>query len=149
MSDRPAVLDMESLQQDGLSSVPTCRSCDAPLHRVFIDLGMSPPCEDFLSVERLHAMERFYPLDVRVCEACLLVQLPVYLKADEIFSDYAYFSSYSDSWVEHARLFVDDVTARFDLGANAFVVEVASNDGYLLRHVVAKGIRALGVEPAA
>ena len=96
MSDQPAVLDLTALGRGTGQLVPPCRSCGAPLHRVFVDLGMSPPCEDFLPLERLHAMERFYPLDVRVCDACLLVQLPEYVQADEIFTDYAYFSSYSD-----------------------------------------------------
>jgi SAM-dependent methyltransferase len=126
-----------------------CRSCGAPLDRVFVDLGMSPPCEDFLPAERLHDMERFYPLDVRICDVCLLVQLPVYLQAGEIFSEYAYFSSFSDSWVEHARQYVDVMITRFELGPMSQVIEVASNDGYLLRHVIARSIRALGIEPAA
>ena len=86
---------------------PHCRLCGSPLTKTFVDLGMSPPCESFLTAEQLDTMEPFYPLHVRVCSSCLLVQLPAYIDAADIFSDYAYFSSYSDSWVEHARLFVE------------------------------------------
>jgi SAM-dependent methyltransferase len=128
---------------------PPCRLCGTPLTRTFVDLGMSPPCESFLPADKLDQMEAFYPLHVRVCTNCLLVQLPGYIAAEDIFSDYAYFSSYSDSWVEHARKFVDDAAERLDLGPDSFIVEVASNDGYLLQHAVAKGIRSLGIEPAA
>ena len=110
---------------------------------------MSPPCELFINAEQLDQMEPFYPLHVRVCSSCLLVQLPAYIAASDIFVDYAYFSSYSDSWVEHARRFVDYAVERLGLGDDSFVVEVASNDGYLLQHAVARGIRSLGIEPAA
>jgi SAM-dependent methyltransferase len=125
-----------------------CRSCAAPLDRIVLDLGMSPFSEDFLLPDRLHQAETFYPLDVRICESCLLVQLPVYRSAEEIFGEYGYFSSYSESWVEHAREYVEAICARFDLGPTSRVIEIASNDGYLLRHLFARGIRALGVEPA-
>jgi len=128
---------------------PPCRLCGAPLTKTFVDLGMSPPCESYLSADQLDQVEPFYPLHVRVCSSCLLVQLPAYIAAADIFSDYAYFSSYSDSWVEHARQFVDNATERLGLDNGSFVVEVASNDGYLLQHTVARGIRSLGVEPAA
>jgi len=130
-------------------SAPACRLCGAPLEHTFVDLGMSPPCETYLTADQIDQGETFYPLHVRVCSQCLLVQLPAYIPAEDIFSDYAYFSSYSDSWVEHARRFVDDAVARLGLGPDSFVVEIASNDGYLLQHVVAKGIRCLGIEPAA
>lgn len=110
---------------------------------------MSPPCESYLTVEQIDAGETFYPLHVRVCGNCLLVQLPAYIAAEDIFSDYAYFSSYSDSWVAHARRFVDEAARMLPLGPDSFVVEVASNDGYLLQHCVARGIRSLGIEPAA
>jgi hypothetical protein len=130
-------------------SAPSCRLCGAPLTHTFVDLGMSPPCESYLSSDRLDEGETFYPLHVRVCAACLLVQLPAYLAPAEIFSHYAYFSSYSDSWVEHARRFVGAAVDRLDLAGDSFIVEVASNDGYLLQHAVARGIRSLGVEPAA
>jgi SAM-dependent methyltransferase len=125
-----------------------CRSCDAPLERLFVDLGMSPPCEDFLSEDRLHGPETFYPLDVRICDTCLLVQLPTYVSAESIFTEYAYFSSYSDSWVEHAARLVDEGVRRQKLDSGSRVVEIASNDGYLLQHVLARGMQALGVEPA-
>jgi hypothetical protein len=109
---------------------------------------MSPPCESYLTPAQADQGETFYPLHVRICDSCLLVQLPAYIPAEDIFSDYAYFSSYSDSWVAHARKFVDDAVDRLGLGQESFVVEVASNDGYLLQHTVARGIRSLGVEPA-
>src|SRR6478672_11357640 len=131
-------------------SAPPCRLCGHPLTTTFVDLGMSPPCEDFLTADELDSGETFYPLNVRICDHCLLVQLPAYLPADAIFTDdYAYFSSYSDSWVEHARRFVEAAVARRHLGRDSFVVEVASNDGYLLQHSVAMGIPSLGIEPTA
>jgi hypothetical protein len=123
--------------------------CWAELTHTFVDLGMSPPCESYLSADQLDQGETFYPLHVRVCSQCLLVQLPAYIPAEDIFTDYAYFSSYSDSWVRHAEKFVDQAAARLGLDGDSFVVEVASNDGYLLQHSVARGIRSLGIEPAA
>jgi SAM-dependent methyltransferase len=128
---------------------PRCRLCAAELDETFVDLGMSPPCESFLTADQLDRGETFYPLHVRICSQCLLVQLPAYIAAEDIFSHYAYFSSFSDSWVAHAGRYVDAAVERLGLGPSSFVVEVASNDGYLLQHVVAKGIRALGIEPAA
>ena len=130
-------------------SAPQCRLCHAELTQTFVDLGMSPPCESYLSADQLDEGETFYPLHVRICEECLLVQLPAYIPAEDIFSDYAYFSSYSDSWVKHAHDYVERAVARLGLGPASFVVEVASNDGYLLQHSVARGIRSLGIEPAA
>jgi hypothetical protein len=130
-------------------SLPACRLCGARLRRTFVDLGMSPPCESYLSVDQLDRGETFYPLHVRICEACLLVQLPAYIAAEDIFTHYAYFSSFSQSWVEHARRYVEDASTRLGLGEDAFVVEVASNDGYLLQHVAARGMRCHGIEPAA
>lgn len=130
-------------------SAPRCRLCGAELTRTFVDLGMSPPCESYLSAGQLDQGETFYPLHVRVCESCLLVQLPAYIAAEDIFSHYAYFSSYSDSWVAHAKRFVDGAVERLGLSGESFIVEVASNDGYLLQHAVARGIRSLGIEPAA
>ncbi len=130
-------------------TAPECRLCGAPLTHTFVDLGMSPPCESFLAADQLDRGEMFYPLHVRICDDCLLVQLPAYLSAEDIFVDYAYFSSYSDSWVAHAGRFVESAAQRLALGPESFVVEVASNDGYLLQHVLAKGIRCLGIEPAA
>jgi C-methyltransferase C-terminal domain/Putative zinc binding domain/Methyltransferase domain len=130
-------------------SYPQCRLCSAELRHTFVNLGMSPPCESYLTAAQIDAEEKFYPLHVRVCESCLLVQLPAYVAPEDIFSDYAYFSSYSDSWVAHARRFVEEAAAKFGLGNKSFLVEVASNDGYLLQHSVARGIRSLGIEPAA
>ena len=109
---------------------------------------MSPLCESYLPPEAVDAPEVFYPLNVLLCEECLLVQLPVYVTGEHIFSDYAYFSSYSDSWVAHAKRYADAMTAALDLGPGSLVTEVASNDGYLLQHFVQAGIPVLGVEPA-
>ena len=110
---------------------------------------MSPLCESFLSAEQLNQMEPFYPLRVYVCHECLLVQLEEYVSPEEIFSEYAYFSSYSDSWVQHAAAYVRLIISRLGLGPKSMVIEVASNDGYLLQHFVEKGIPVLGIEPAA
>jgi SAM-dependent methyltransferase len=132
-----------------VDATPACRLCGAALTHTFVDLGMSPPCESYLTADQLDRGETFYPLHVRVCPSCLLVQLPAYISGEDIFSHYAYFSSYSDSWVAHAERFVARAVDRLGLTRDSFVVEVASNDGYLLQHVVRRGIRALGVEPAA
>lgn len=126
----------------------TCRLCGSTDLRSFCDLGATPPCELFLTPAAAERPEATYPLHVRVCNSCLLAQLPPEITPEETFSEYAYFSSFSSSWVEHARRFVDAAVERAGLGADSFVVEVASNDGYLLQHVVAKGIRCLGVEPS-
>jgi SAM-dependent methyltransferase len=126
-----------------------CRLCGEPLTETFVDLGMSPLCESYLRADQLDDPETFYPLHVRVCPACLLVQLPGYVSGEEIFSEYAYFSSYSDSWVAHARRYAAAMVARLGLGPGHLVTEVASNDGYLLRHFAAAGVPVLGVEPAA
>jgi SAM-dependent methyltransferase len=128
---------------------PGCRFCSAPLRHTFVDLGMSPLCESYVPAERLGELEAFYPLHVRACEHCLLVQLEELVAPEEIFTEYAYFSSYSDSWVAHARHYVESVVERFVLGADSQVVELASNDGYLLQHLLDRGIPVLGVEPAA
>jgi 2-polyprenyl-3-methyl-5-hydroxy-6-metoxy-1,4-benzoquinol methylase len=117
--------------------------------RTFVDLGMSPLCESYVPAAKLDQAETFYPLHVRLCDACLLVQLPAYVPGEEIFSDYAYFSSYSDSWVAHAKRYAQEMTERLSLAPDSLVTEVASNDGYLLQHFVAAGIPVLGVEPAA
>jgi SAM-dependent methyltransferase len=130
------------------AATPRCRLCAAELTHTFVDLGMSPPCESYLTADQLDQGETYYPLHVRVCPSCLLVQLPAYVTAEDVFSRYAYFSSYSDSWVAHAERFVAGAVERLGLTDGSFVVEVASNDGYLLQHVVRRGIRALGVEPA-
>jgi SAM-dependent methyltransferase len=110
---------------------------------------MSPLCESYVSADNLDAMEKFYPLHVRICDSCLLVQLPAYVSGEDIFSDYAYFSSYSDSWVAHAQRYAEAMIARLGLGPDSLVTEVASNDGYLLQHFLAAGVPVLGVEPAA
>jgi SAM-dependent methyltransferase len=138
-----------SVNPTAAAAEPTCRFCAAPLRHTFVDLGMSPLCESYVPAERANAMEPFYPLHARICERCLLVQLEEFVAPDEIFTEYAYFSSYSDSWVAHARAYVEMAVERFGLDADSLVVELASNDGYLLQHVVERGIRALGVEPAA
>jgi len=125
-----------------------CRLCGADLAHTFVDLGMSPLCESYVPADKLDDPEAFYPLHVRICSSCLLVQLPAYVSGEDIFSDYAYFSSYSDSWVAHARDYAQAMTACLGLTPNSLVTEVASNDGYLLQHFLAHGIPVLGVEPA-
>ena len=131
-----------------MSSQCVCRLCGARLTRTFVDLGMSPLCESYVSADQLDQPEIFYPLHVRQCSSCLLVQLPEYVSGEAIFSDYAYFSSYSDSWVAHAKRFADSMVDRLGLTADSLVIEVASNDGYLLQHFLAQGIPVLGIEPA-
>jgi SAM-dependent methyltransferase len=126
-----------------------CLFCDGELSNVFVDLGMSPLCESFLPESELNKMEPFYPLVVYVCPKCWLVQLEKFVSPAEIFTEYAYFSSYSDSWVDHGRRYTEMVIDRFGLTSDSHVVELASNDGYLLQHFVARGVPVLGVEPAA
>ncbi len=126
-----------------------CRICASPLTHRFVDLGMSPLCESFLAADQLHGMEPFYPLQVWVCEACFLVQLEEFVAPKHIFDEYAYFSSYSSAWLKHAEDYVAMVTDRLRLDAQSLVVEVASNDGYLLQYFAPRGIPCLGVEPAA
>ncbi|MEO6599636.1 MAG: class I SAM-dependent methyltransferase [Polyangiaceae bacterium] len=130
-------------------SEPLCRFCKAPLADTVVDLGMSPLCESYLAAEQLDRMEPFYPLHVRVCRACFLVQVGEYVRAEEIFTEYAYFSSFSSSWLKHAEDYVGMISSRLKLDANSFVVELASNDGYLLQYFVQRGIPCLGIEPAA
>jgi len=127
----------------------TCRFCGAALRHTFVDLGMSPPCESFLAADQLNKMEAFYPLHVFVCEQCFLVQLEEYVSPETIFSEYAYFSSYSDSWLAHARAYTESMVERFGLGPQSLAVELASNDGYLLQYFMEQGVGVLGVEPAA
>jgi SAM-dependent methyltransferase len=133
----------------GAVSLHKCRLCGADLNRSFVDLGMSPLCESYIPAARLDDPETFYPLHVLICKSCLLVQLPAYVSGEHIFSDYAYFSSYSDSWVAHAKRYADTMIGALRLTPDSLVTEVASNDGYLLQHFVAAGIPVLGVEPAA
>jgi len=127
-----------------------CRFCQHPLARVFVDLGSQPSANRLLGPDQLDLEEPQYPLRVYVCEKCLLVQIPAVHKADDMFTDaYVYFSSYAKSWVDHARRYVDMITRRCRLGPRSFVVEIASNDGYLLQHFMDKNIPCLGIDPAA
>jgi hypothetical protein len=126
-----------------------CRFCSAPLETTFVDLGMSPLCESYIRPDQLTEMEPFYPLHAYVCGQCFLVQLQEFVTPGEIFSEYAYFSSYSASWVEHARRYAQKMIERLSLGAASKVMEIASNDGYLLQHFIARGVPVLGIEPAA
>jgi SAM-dependent methyltransferase len=133
-----------------MNTDPTdCRFCGQPLEHTFCDLGMSPLSNAYVSAADLGEMERFYPLHARVCANCLLVQVPSFEAPERIFSDYAYFSSYSESWLAHCKAYADAVSARFGLGERSLVIEIASNDGYLLQFFKDKGIPALGIEPAA
>lgn len=127
----------------------SCRLCGSFLKHTFVDLGMSPPCESFVPADRLDQMEPYYPLYALVCDHCFLVQLKEYFSPAEIFTEYAYFSSYATSWVDHARVYCEEITEKLSLNKNSFVVEIASNDGYLLQHFIPKDIPVLGVEPAA
>ena len=126
-----------------------CRFCGTDLTHTFVDLGMSPLCQTHIEPHQLNHMEPFYPLHAYVCDQCYLVQLDEYVSPSEIFSDYAYFSSYSDSWVQHAKRYTDMAVERFGLGTGNKVMEIASNDGYLLQHFRDRGIPVLGIEPAA
>ena len=126
----------------------SCRLCGSARLRSILDLGATPPCELFLTEDGLDLPEPTYPLNLRLCEDCLLLQIPALILPEETFVDYAYYSSFSDSWVEHARTFVDGAIQRLGLTSDSSVVEVASNDGYLLQHVVAAGIPCLGIEPS-
>jgi SAM-dependent methyltransferase len=126
-----------------------CRVCGAAVRETVVDLGMSPLCESYVPEEALNKMEPFFPLHVTVCGTCWLVQLDEYVAPEHIFTEYAYFSSYADSWVEHMHRYADLISDRLGLGRQSFVVEVASNDGYLLQHFVKKQIPVLGIEPAA
>lgn len=130
------------------SSMPRCRFCSAGLSHIFVDLGMSPLCQTHIEPHELNHMEPFYPLRVWLCTECFLVQLEEYVKPADIFTDYAYFSSYADSWVEHAHRYALAMTDRLGLGRASMVMEIASNDGYLLQHFVKLGIPCLGIEPA-
>src|ERR1700722_670138 len=121
--------DEMSPLSDEARALPRCRFCDAPLRQTVVDLGMSPLCESYVSASQINQMEAFYPLHVQVCGSCFLVQLEEYVSPEKIFSDYAYFSSYSDSWLAHAKAYTEQMSDRFRLNGNSLVVEVASNDG--------------------
>lgn len=133
---------------DQTNNSSKCRFCGQPLRFSLVDLGMSPLCESFLAPEQLNQMEPFYPLHVYVCEQCYLAQLEEYVSREHIFTEYAYFSSYAVTWLQHAERYTDLMTERFGLNDKSFVVEVASNDGYLLQYFVKKNIPVLGIEPA-
>ena len=132
-----------------MSMTTKCRFCGAELHQSFCDLGMSPLSNAYLSAESLQQMEPFYPLHAYVCGACFLVQLPEFESPQNIFSDYAYFSSYSDSWLSHVQKYTDTMVKRFKFDSSCQVIEIASNDGYLLQYFKEKNIPVLGIEPAA
>ena len=125
-----------------------CRFCSEPLRHTFVDLGMSPLCESYVTAEQLNQMEPFYPLHAYVCERCFLVQVQEYVSPEGIFTEYAYFSSYSDSWLAHAKAYVDTIAVRLGLTAASRVIELGSNDGYLLHYFVVRGVPVLGIEPA-
>jgi 2-polyprenyl-3-methyl-5-hydroxy-6-metoxy-1,4-benzoquinol methylase len=126
----------------------TCRFCGTPLTQTFCDLGMSPLSNAYLKPSQLQQPEAFYPLHTYVYESCQLVQLPEFESPEHIFSDYAYFSSYSDTWLKHAKTYTDDMITRFGFNQSSQIVEIASNDGYLLQYFVDRGVPVLGVEPA-
>lgn len=126
-----------------------CRFCASPLTQTFTDLGMSPLSNVFVATDRAAATESFYPLHAFVCDQCHLVQLEEFETPEQIFSDYVYFSSFSDSWLKHVEAYTDHMINRFGLDAGSQVVEIASNDGYMLQYFKARGVQVLGVEPAA
>lgn len=140
---------MELNEGTGQLMSPTCRHCDSRLEVSFCDLGMSPLANSYLSAEQLDRMEPFYPLHAYVCAECFLVQLQEFETPEQIFTEYAYFSSYSDSWVAHAKAYVDQMTARFGFDDSSQVIEIASNDGYLLQFFKERDVPVLGIEPAA
>jgi SAM-dependent methyltransferase len=146
-SPRPA--GKEAARGPIASARAVCRSCGSPLHYTCADLGMSPLANAYLKPSQLNAMEPFFPLHAYVCDNCFLVQLEAFEKPQNIFSDYAYFSSYSDTLLRHSKAYTDMIVARLGLTSQHEVVEIASNDGYLLQYFVEKGIPVLGVEPAA
>ncbi len=131
-----------------LSETAKCRFCGGPLSE-FVDLGMSPPCESFLPKEKINTVEPFYPLAAEVCRNCWLVQLQDYVAPEGIFTEYAYFSAFSEAWLEHAREYVEMISARLGLGPSSQVIELGSNDGYLLQYFVKQGVPVLGIDPAA
>jgi SAM-dependent methyltransferase len=151
-SDMQAAPSASSSPESGRSSSAAagrggCRFCGGLLHD-FVDLGMSPLCESFLAADQLDAMEPFYPLKVLVCGSCFLAQVKEYVAPEHIFREYAYFSSYSQAWLDHARRYADMAAERFALTRDSRIVELASNDGYLLQFFVAKGLQVLGIDPA-
>ena len=141
-------LTMPVVVEQSASTKP-CRFCGTELRHTFVDLGMSPLCETYPAATELNRGETYYPLHVYVCSQCFLVQLEEFESGENIFSDYAYFSSYSDSWLKHCEKYCARMVDRFSLSSESFVVEVASNDGYLLQYFLQQGIPVLGIEPAA
>src|SRR5262245_52895150 len=140
----------DSMAPAGMKLSPRhCRLCQAPLETTFVDLGMSPLCESFLTAAELDRMEPYFPLHVLVCGNCFLVQLQEYVKPEHIFTEYAYFSGFSTSWVEHARKYCHMIKDRLGLGPTSQVFEIASNDGYLLQHFLPLNVPVTGIEPAA
>jgi SAM-dependent methyltransferase len=135
------------MTEQGMNDNTSCRFCGGSLYE-FVDLGMAPLCESYRTKEQLNTMEPFYPLTAYVCRDCLLVQLQEYVAPEHIFSEYAYFSAYSDAWLEHARRYVEAMTERLGLGPTSRVIELGSNDGYLLQFFVKRGIPVLGIDPA-
>jgi SAM-dependent methyltransferase len=145
-------INQTTVQESAIENYPGhryCRLCHAPLTTTFVDLGMSPLCESFLTSSQLHKMEPYFPLHALVCGRCYLVQIAEYVKPEQIFTEYAYFSSYSSSWVEHARQYCEMIRRRLRLNPESRIFEIASNDGYLLQHFLQMGIPAIGIEPAA
>jgi SAM-dependent methyltransferase len=136
------------MRQNG-STPQACRFCGQSLEQTFVDLGMSPLANSYLTADQLHKMEPFYPLRVYICAVCLLVQAEEFESPQSIFGDYAYFASYSDTWLQHAKTYADMAVQRFGLSKQSLVIEIASNDGYLLQYFVTREIPVLGVEPAA
>jgi C-methyltransferase C-terminal domain/Putative zinc binding domain/Methyltransferase domain len=143
-----ATMTLPSDVQQQSTSTRQCRFCGTNLQRTFVDLGLSPLCETYPSTADLNRGEAYYPLHVYVCENCWLVQLEEYESPEQIFSDYPYFSSFSDSWLKHCDKYCADMKSRFELGRESFVVEVASNDGYLLQYFAKRDVPVLGIEPA-
>src|SRR5215211_710081 len=125
-----------------------CRFCGTPLEHTFVDLGMSPLANSYLRAEDLRKMEPFYPLHAYVCGECLLVQLEQWESPQLIFGEYPYFSSFSDSWLRHAKAYVEEMISRFELNEHNQVIEIGSNDGYLLQYFLEHGVPVLGIEPA-
>jgi SAM-dependent methyltransferase len=144
-----SISPQELCDKAAVANQSICRFCGTKLVHTFVDLGMSPLCESYLSADHLNQMEPFYPLHVYVCESCFLVQLEAYVTPEHIFTNYAYFSSYSDSWLAHAKKYTSEMIERFGIAASSFVVELASNDGYLLQYFAEKNVPVLGIEPAA
>lgn len=143
-----STMTLPTVTEQEIATKP-CRFCGAELTQTFVDLGMSPLCESYPSADEFHRGETYYPLHVYVCGQCFLVQLEEFESRENIFSDYAYFSSYSDSWLRHCEKYCAKVKERFGLSDKSFVVEVASNDGYLLQYFVRENIPVMGIEPAA